>query len=268
MNLYPETAFSKDANPDAEQSERRSVSHWLKLAGGCLAALLVMLLFWIGITGIHRPQPKSMPEVETRIHDQAEPGNALKTASTNPVVMPPANNLNDPATAGIQTRPIAAADQHTDALDQVITPLKSALADQMSQSKTWQNQQTDLMRTLQEQLSAQSTKLEQLAGLLKQNTVAKAKPVKRSKLKSANTRKSRVKLPVPFELVSIDQWGDQAYAVLRHTGQMYEKTTGQTLSDWRIDAINRDALTVLVKNPQGHSQTLSITSNAKRQDDR
>lgn len=268
MNLEPETETSNDTDPDIRQREWRSVPHWLKLAGGGLAALLLMLLFWVGMTHIDPPQPKSMLDVETQVDDQVKPGNDLETASTIPVVIPPAeatDDPNSPAAADLQTHPFAAENQQIAALTQAITLLKTALADQISQSEAWQSQQTDLMRTVQQQLTAQTTKLEQLEALLKQNTVAKTKPVKRPKSKSAKHQKRRVKLKVPFDVVSIDQWGDQAYAVLRHNGQWFEKTSGQTLLDWHIDSINRDTQTLKVKNSQGHSQTLSITSNVKRQ---
>lgn len=269
MNLELETETPNDTDPDIRQREWRSVPHWLKLAGGGLAALLVMLLFWVGMTHIDRPQPKSMLDVETQVDDQAKPGNELKTASTIPVVILPNEAPDDPyspAAADLQTYPFAAANQQIAALTQTITSLKTALADQISQSEAWQSQQTDLMRTVQQQLTAQTNKLEQLEALLKQNTVAKAKPVKRPKSKSAKHQKRRVKLKVPFDVVSIDQWGDQAYAVLRHNGQWFEKTSGQTLLDWHIVSIQRDTQTLTLKNPQGYSQTLSITSSANRQD--
>lgn len=269
MNLEPETETSNNVEPDTGQREWRSVPHWLKLAGGGLAALSVMLLFWVGMTHIDRPPPKSMFDVETQVDDQAKLGNDLKIAPETPVVLTPAEASDDsdsPAETDIQPRPFAAANQQIAALTQAITLLKTALADQISQYEAWQSQQTDLMRTVQQQLTAQTTKLEHLEALLKQNTVAKTKPVKRPKSKSAHHQKRRVKLKVPFDLVSIDQWGDQAYAVLRHNGQWLEKTSGQTLLDWHIDSINRDSQTLTVKNPQGHSQTLSITSNVNRQD--
>ncbi|MCK9609219.1 MAG: hypothetical protein M0R33_22515 [Methylomonas sp.] len=274
MNLEPETEASNNVELDTVHREWRSAPHWLKLAGGGLAALLVMLLFWVGMTHIDPPKPKSMLDVETQVDDQVKPGNDLETASTIPVVILPTEAPEDPdspAAVDIQTvmvnknRPFAAANQQIAALTQAITLLKTALADQISQYEAWQSQQTDLMRTVQQQLTAQTTKLEHLEALLKQNTVAKTKPVKRPKSKSAKHQKRRVKLKVPFDLVSIDQWGDQAYAVLRHNGQWFEKTTGQTLLDWHIDSINRDSQTLTVKNPQGHSQTLSITSNVNRQ---
>lgn len=268
MNLELETETPNDTDPDILQREWRSVPHWLKLAGGGLAALTVMLLFWIGLVSIDRPSPKSMFDVETQVDDQVKPGNDLETASTIPVVIPPAeatDDPNSPAAIDIQPSPLAAANQQIAALTQAVTSLKTALADQISQSEAWQSQQTNLMRTVQQQLTAQTNNLEQLEALLKQNTVAKTKPVKRPKSKSAKHQKRRVKLKVPFDVVSIDQWGDQMYAVLRHNGQWHEKTSGQTLLDWHIDSINRDTQTLTVKNSQGHSQTLSITSSINRQ---
>ncbi|OAI15616.1 hypothetical protein A1359_09390 [Methylomonas lenta] len=269
MNLELETEAPNDTDPDIRQREWRSVPHWLKLAGGGLAALLVMLLFWVGMTHIDPHKPKSMFDVEKQVDYQANLGNDLKIAPATPVVLTPAEASDDsdsPAAADIKSRPLAAANQQIAALTQAITLLKTALADQISQSEAWQSQQTDLMRTVQQQLTAQTTKLEQLEAQLKQNTVAKTKPVKRPNSKSAKHQKRRVKLKVPFDLVSIDQWGDQAYPVLRHNGQWHEKTSGQSLLEWRIDSINRDTQTLTVKNPQGHSQTLSITSNVNRQD--
>lgn len=268
MDLEPETASSIDAERDTGQRERRSVPHWLKLVGGGLAVSLVMLLCWIGITRNHRPQPISMLDVETRVDERAKPGGGSTTVPVTVVDLPSAEVLGDPespASADEKARPLAAASPQIAELTQAIAPLKAAFTDQMSRSEVWQSQQTELLRTLQHQLAEQTAKLEQLAELLNQNTPAKAKPVKRTPTKSAHHRKRRGKLTVPFDLVSIDQWGDQAFAVLRQNGEWYEKATGQTILDWRIVSINRETQTLTVKNPQGQTQTLSINANVNQQ---
>jgi hypothetical protein len=271
MDHEADTAFSIDSKQDTGQRERRSVPLWLKLVGGSLAVLLVILLCWISMTRIHRPQPTSMLDVETRVDDRAKPGGGLTAAPVTTVDLSPAKAHDDSessAAAGNQTHTFAAASPQTAELTQAIAPLKAALADQTSRSEVWQSEQAELLRTLQHQLTAQSAKLEQLAALLNQSTPAKAKPVKRTPSKAAHRRKRRGKLTVPFDLVSIDQWGDQIYAVLRHSGQWDEKATGQTLADWRIVSINRDTQTLTVKKPQGQTQTLSIDSNTNQQNGR
>ncbi|MDD2761503.1 MAG: hypothetical protein PHH11_14585 [Methylomonas sp.] len=267
MDHEPETAFSIDSEPDTGQRERRSAPYRLKLVGGGLAALLVLLLCWIGMARMYRPQPTSMLDVETRVDDRAKPGGDPAIAPVTTVDLSPAEAHDDPegpAAAGKQTQPLAAASPQTAELTQVFAPLKAALDYQMTQSEVWQGQQTELLRTLQSQLAEQTSKLEQLTELVNQNTPAKAKPVKRTSSKSAHHKKRR-KLTVPFDLVSIDQWGDQRYAVLRHSGQWYEKTIGQALADWRIVSINRETQTLTVKSPQGRTQTLSTSPNANQQ---
>ena len=267
MDHEPETAFSIDSEPDTGQRERRSAPYRLKLVGGGLAALLVLLLCWIGMARMYPPQPTSMLDVETRVDDRAKPGGDPAIAPVTTVDLSPAEARDDPeslAAAGKQSRPLAAASPQSAELTQAFAPLKAALDYQMSQSEVWQGQQTELLRTLQSQLAEQATKLEQLTELLNRNTPAKVEPVKRTSFKSAHHRKRR-KLTVPFDLVSIDQWGDQMYAVLRHSGQWYEKTIGHALADWRIVSINRETQTLTAISQQGRTQTLSLDANPNQQ---
>ncbi len=273
MNLESETAYATNAEPDARQNQYHSVPHWLKLVGGGLAVMVLLSLGWFGMHRLQHPQPTPMRDVENQVYDQAQRGGELTTVPVTQKGLPSVETTNDldrSATVDQPTQPLATVHQQTAELTQTINLLKAAVADQTSQTAAWQSQQTELLHTLQQQLTEQAGKLEHLAGLLQANTVTKAKPVKRSTSKSANHRKRRVKVKVPFDLISIDQWGDQTYAVLRHNGQWYEKTSGQTLLDWYIVSIDQDAQTLSVKNPQGHEQNLSMfVANRKngRQDE-
>ncbi|AEG00410.1 hypothetical protein [Methylomonas methanica] len=267
MNFEPETVFATNAEPDTRQNPYRTVPHWLKLAGGGLTVIVLLSLGWFGMHRLQHPQLTSMRDVENQVDDQAQRGSELTTATETQKGLPAVEATDDPnlpATADQPTPPLATVHQQTAELTQTIHLLKATVADQTSQSAAWQSQQTAILHTVQQQLTEQAGKLEQLAGLIKPNTATKDKPVKRPTSKLANKRKHRVKVTVPFNLISIDQWGDQTYAVLQHHGQWYEKTSGQTLLDWHIVSIDRDAQTLMVKNPQGQQQTVSMSANANR----
>lgn len=267
MSFGPESSDFKITEPDIRQNPYRTVPHWLKLAGGGLAVIVLLSLGWFGIHRLQVPQPTPMRDVENQVDDQAKRGSELTTVPVKQKGVPSVETTSDldrSTSVDQPTQPLAIVHQPTAELSQVINLLKTALANQTSQSAAWQSQQTELLHILQQQLTEQAGKLEQLAGLLKPITVTKAKPVKRSPSKSANHRKRRVKVKVPFDLISIDQWGDQTYAVLQHHDQWYEKTSGQTLLDWHIVSIDQDAQTLMVKNSQGYERTVSMSAKTNR----
>ena len=111
-----------------------------------------------------------------------------------------------------------------------------------------------LIKHLQAQLTAQSIKIQQLQDNLKARQLAavaskKKKPVKRY----------RKTIP-PFTLVSIDQWGNDLYAVVRLQGQLHELAQGQTVNGWYVDSFDRTRNAVSFKNKAGTRRELFIKS--------
>jgi len=61
-------------------------------------------------------------------------------------------------------------------------------------------------------------------------------------------------------LVSIDQWGNELYAVLRLQGQLHELRNGQELSGWQVYSVDRLRRAVMFKNKAGTRKELSVKS--------
>ena len=114
-----------------------------------------------------------------------------------------------------------------------------------------QQEQDSLIQQLQEQLTAQAVLIEQLQTNLKARQLA-------AKTKKKNKRYGKTKLP--FTLVSIDQWGNELYAVLRLQGQLHELRNGQALNGWQVYSFDRLRRTVMFKNKAGTRKELSVKS--------
>ncbi len=134
-----------------------------------------------------------------------------------------------------------------------LSQLEEQLQQLSSENNNRQQDQDQLHKDLQAQLTAQSIKIQQLQDNLKARQLAAAstknKPVKRYK-----------KIHPPFTLVSIDQWGNDLYAVVRLQGQLHELTQGQTVNGWYVDSFDRTRNAVSFKNKAGTRRELFIKS--------
>lgn len=142
---------------------------------------------------------------------------------------------------------------------EAIETLRQELTESMSELETSQKQQEALIADVQNRLISQNQKIAQLEVLL----INQSKPKPRLQHVRAAKPKPVTHQPqaarVPFILVSIDQWGKDTYAILRHEGQLYEKTRGQTLSGWTLLALDRTTDTVSMKDPAGRLRELAVT---------
>lgn len=135
-----------------------------------------------------------------------------------------------------------------------LSQLEEQLQQLSSENNRRQQGQDQLHKDLQAQLTAQSIKIQQLQDHLKARQLAaaastKKKPVKRYK-----------KILPPFTLVSIDQWGNDLYAVVRSQGQLHELTQGQKVNGWYVDSFDRPRQSVSFKNKAGTRRELFIKS--------
>ena len=137
--------------------------------------------------------------------------------------------------------------------EEKLSHLEEQLLQLLSENNSRQQEQDLLHKDLQAQLTAQSIKIQQLQDNLKTRQLAaastKKKPVKRYK-----------KILPPFTLVSIDQWGNDLYAVVRSQGQLRELTQGQTVNGWYVDSFDRTRNAVSFKNKAGTRRELFIKS--------
>jgi len=131
----------------------------------------------------------------------------------------------------------------------------TALEDQLNQSilnnDGHQQKQDSLIQQLQEQVTEQAVQIERLQAHLKARQLA-------AKTKQKSKRYGKTKLP--FTLVSIDQWGNELYAVLRLQGQLHELRNGQELSGWQVYSVDRLRRAVMFKNKAGTRKELSVKS--------
>ena len=59
-----------------------------------------------------------------------------------------------------------------------------------------------------------------------------------------------------LKLLGVDTWGGERFAQIEYEGQIHLLATNEVIGDWRIDAIEKE--TVSVKNPKGERFELSI----------
>jgi hypothetical protein len=264
--MMPEPQPSRP-NQEVQAGQFQPLPHWLMLGGIVLSVLVMSLLGWLLSGRLHKPAPDALVAVETPVAAAHLKQAGQPLAAPNKTAVTPAPDAGDkPAAASSPNAdPLAAAaptptPEPTAVLTQDITALKAALADQLRHQQEGHSQQAIQLAALQQQLTAQASQLAQLEDLLKK-TAAKAKPHIPPKPKAIGNRKEPATVAVPFQLVSIDQWGETHVAVLRQGGQLHEKTTGQTLQDWQLIAINPVEQTLSVKSPAGFVHTLAISAH-------
>jgi len=252
-------------NQAAQAGQFKPLPHWLLLGGIVLSVLVMSLLGWLLSGRLHKPAPDALVAVETPVAAAHLKQAGQPLAAPNKTAVTPAPGAGDnPVAASVKPDPLAPTPtptpEPTAVLTQDITALKAALADQFRHQQDGHSQQATQLAALQQQLTAQASQLAQLESLLNK-TAAKAKPHTPPKPKASGIRKEPATVAVPFQLVSIDQWGETHVAVLRQGGQLHEKTTGQTLQDWQFIAINPVEQTLSVKSPAGFVHTLAISTD-------
>jgi hypothetical protein len=261
--MMPESQAPRP-NQAAQAGQFQPLPHWLLLGGIVLSVLVMSLLGGLLSGRLLKPAPDALVAVETQVATAHLKQAGQPLAAPNKTAVTPAPGAGD--------KPVAASSPNSDPLaptptpeptamlTQDITALKAALADQFRHQQEGHSQQAIQLAALQQQLTAQASQLAQLDRLLNK-TAAKAKPHTPPKPKASGNRKEPATVAVPFQLVSIDQWGETHIAVLRQGGQLHEKTTGQTLQDWQLIAINPVEQTLSVKSPAGFLHTLAISTH-------
>jgi len=62
----------------------------------------------------------------------------------------------------------------------------------------------------------------------------------------------------PLQLVSVDQWGDQTFAVLRYQGQLHAMRPGSSLLNWTLERFTESGDGIYVVNRRGQHALLSL----------
>ena len=212
-----------------------------------LLALVLMILWFVFSSGdSDDSHVKTLVDIETSVQNlQAE------IDSQDPVINPIEpflENKHEPKLADESDLPFVSQAQEGELK---LTKLDDQLNQLILDNDVRQQQQDSLIQQLQEQLTAQVVQIEQLQTHLKARQLV-------VKTKNKNKRYGKTKLP--FTLVSIDQWGNELYAVLRSQGQLHELSNGQELSGWQVYSFDRLRRTVMFKNKAGTRKELSVKS--------
>jgi hypothetical protein len=218
------------------------VPAWIKQGAIGLAAVIAILVVWMIVSGgDNNDSQKILADIET-------PAELIEAPSQPITIIEPEVQL-----------PIHSEEKLEEALnksaeinpppDDKTSQILQQLTETTLENNAGQKRQDALIQDLQSQLTAQALKITQLQSRL-------TKP-KRSAKKGTRTTK---RIIAPFTLVSVDQWGNNLYAILRYQGELHELTLGQRLMGWRVDAIDRNKSAVNLKHTSGKRKELLVQS--------
>ncbi len=208
--------------------------------------MLVLIILWIVFSsGGGDDHTQALVDIESPIQNLEPEGSTLPASIP---VEPFAESKQDTKLADEPDLPLVNKPQ----IDELkLTQLENQLNQLILENNGRQKDQDQLMTQLQNQLIAQTTQIEQLQTKLQTQQLAikvkkRPKPYKKPRLR--------------FTLVSIDQWGDQIYAVVRLQGQLHELIKGQGLDNWQVYSVDRLLGTVMFKNKAGILHELFVKS--------
>ena len=213
---------------------------------GLLILVLVILWFVFSFQDSDGDNAQSFVELESPIQN-LEPEVDSKLPVSSPIESFAENKqdtkLTDESDLPFVNKP------HVDELK--LTKLEEQLNQLILENNERQQDQDQLITQLQEQLTAQKTRIDLLQTKLQDRQLAV-----KIKKKSKPYKKTRPR----FTLVSIDQWGNDIYIVVRSQGQLHELTNGQGFDGWQVHSFDRLRRTVIFKNKAGTRRELSVKS--------
>ncbi len=232
-----------EVNPN--EVEIQPIPTSFKLSGAALGLLAVLIIIWL----ITSSDDDSQASTQAK---QFEVENTLSSVEADPVPINPLSKLKQVEVLSAESLlPIKEeSNTHSKKLDELEISLEKLITENTQR----QNEQDRLIQELTSRLTAQTLKLQQLQDNFKARQVV-AKTVKKKKV----FKKYR-KVKPPFELVSIDLWGRDHYAVVRSIGRLHELTLGQSVNGWFVDGFNPIKQSVYFKNSRGTRRELFIQS--------
>ena len=213
---------------------------------GLLALVLIVLWFVFSPGDSNDSHVQTLVDIETPVQN-LEP----KIDSQDPVIKPIEPFLENKHEAKLADESGLPFDNQAQEGKLKLTKLEDQLNQLILDNGVRHQEQDSLIQQLREQVTAQAVQIEQLQTHLKARQLA-------VKTKQKSKRYGKTKLP--FTLVSIDQWGNELYAVLRSQGQLHELRNGQALNGWQVYSFNRLGRTVIFKNKAGTRKELSMKS--------
>jgi len=211
---------------------------------GLLALVLIVLWMVFSSGDSDNSQAQTLVDIETPVQNlQAEIDS--QDSVINPIE-PFSENKHEANLADELDLPFV---NHAQEDELKLTTLEDQLNQLILDNKERQQKQDSLIQQLQEQVTEQAVQIERLQTHLKARQLA-------AKIKKKSKRYRKTKLP--FTLVSIDQWGNELYAVLRLQGQLHELRNGQELNGWLVYSFDRLRRTVVFKNKAGIRKELTV----------
>lgn len=184
--------------------------------------------------------------------------------------------LKAPLNAAVNPVPVQqepAVDKQTQALAALtdkLTALSTAL-DNQQQIFQQEKQATEAHRNmLENKLNDLETQLAVLKAKLNAPPKPALVPAKQKNQAQAITAKPKtlVQAPkskttsLPFQLVSIDQWGAQTQAMLRFKGKLLPLTAGESLAGWQLESFAQAGQGAYFKTGE-HRQFLTLEAGAE-----
>ena len=225
------------------------VPAWITQSAIGLAVVIAILVVWMIVSGgDNNDSQKILADIETPakpIEEQPQ-----LEILTEPEIQIPIHSrdkleeaLNNSAESNLPP------DEKISQIQKQLAQLNEQLTEAALENNESQKRQDALIQDLQSQLTAQAQKITQLQSRLT-----------KSKRSAKKLTRSTKRIIAPFTLVSVDQWGNDLYAILRYQGELHELTLGQQLMGWRVDAIDRNKSAVTLKHTSGQRKELLIQS--------
>ncbi|MEQ1636797.1 MAG: hypothetical protein ABL903_08885 [Methylococcales bacterium] len=172
------------------------------------------------------------------------------------------NQNNFRAGEGSQS-PVAFDSPRLISLEKQLSALTKLLENQQQQNETHRQALDAQFNALQENLTALKNQLPKPFVSKATAKVAKQAENKKSD-KTSKTQTAALKQKIirpPFQLVSLDSWGDITYPVVRYQGKLHSLKAGHTLANWRFDSVDPSGEGVFVLDSTGKKALLTLDNS-------
>lgn len=146
-------------------------------------------------------------------------------------------------------------------LEKVMVPERRKIrqnADQLTQITQSISNQAEYLKRIGQHIDGIQVDLKSLREWLGELEHARTK--KAVQIAHVNQRRPKVRSrqkTVPFQLVTIDHWGDEPNAVIRANGRLYPLETGSGIHGWTVEKINAQTETVSLRHSSGRKMQLT-----------
>ena len=148
-------------------------------------------------------------------------------------------------------------------LEKQLSALTKLLENQQQQNETHRQALDAQFNALQENLTALKNQLPKPFVSKATAKVAQQTDNKKS-AKTSKTQAAALKQKIirpPFQLVSLDSWGDITYPVVRYQGKLHCLKAGHALANWHFDSVDPSGDGVFVLDSTGKKALLTLDNS-------